>query len=347
MTWLVWRQYRVQAAIAGALLAVFALVLLVTGTQMASQWHTALSACTADRSCSSLVNSLPLGNHAVYDLTIFSLIVPGVIGLLIGAPLVAGEVETGTSNFAWTQSITRSRWLLAKAGWLLLAAAVWGGCVAVLVTWWSGPRNALYGNALQPNDFDMQGIVPVAYALFGMALGIVAGALLRRTVPAIAVTLAGFIGVRVLVAEILRPHYLTAVTTYYSVLSNWTPSPGAWVLGSGVVNKSGQVLAVPDIVVNQGGVPNVIQGVPVSDLPAACKALIPAVGTVTRATPNGSGLHMSHLASCIASAGFRQFTSYQPISRYWAFQSIETAIFLALAAALVALGVAVVRRRDA
>jgi hypothetical protein len=338
----------VQGAIAGGLLAVFALVLLVTGTQMASQWHTALSACTADRSCSSLVNSLSLGNHAVYDLTIFSLIVPAVIGLLIGAPLVAGEVETGTSNFAWTQSISRSRWLLAKAGWLLLAAAVWGGCVAALVTWWSGPRNALYGNALQPNDFDMQGIAPVAYALFGMALGIAAGALLRRTVPAIAVTLAGFIGVRVLVAEILRPHYLTAVTTYYSVLSNWTPSPGAWVLGSGTVNKSGQVLAVPDVVVNLDGVPNVIAGVPVSDLSATCRALIPAaVGTETRATPNGGGLPMSHLASCIASAGFRQFTSYQPISRYWAFQSIETAIFVALAAALVALGVAVVRRRDA
>jgi hypothetical protein len=56
---------------------------------------------------------------------------------------------------------------------------------------------------------------------------------------------------------------------------------------------------------------------------------------------------MGHLGSCIASAGFRQFISYQPISRYWAFQSIETAIFLALAAALVALAFAVVRRRDA
>jgi hypothetical protein len=348
VTWLAWRQYRVQAAIAGGLLAVFALLLLVTGAQMASQWHTALTACTADRSCSSLVNSLSLGNHAVYDLTILSLIVPGVIGLLIGAPLVAGEVETGTSNFAWTQSVTRSRWLLAKAGWLLLAAAVWGGCVGGLVTWWSGPRNALYGNALQPNDFDMQGIVPVAYALFGMALGIAAGAVLRRTLPAIAVTLAGFIAVRVLVAEILRPHYLSAVTAYYSVVSNWTQPAGAWVLGSGVVNKSGQVLSVPDVVVNQCGVPNVIQGVPVSDLPAACKALVSAAaGTISRATPNGGGAPMARIGSCIASAGFRQFISYQPISRYWAFQGIETAIFLTLSAALVAVGFAVVRRRDA
>ena len=348
MSWLVWRQYRVQAAIAGGLLAAFALVLLVTGVQMASQWRSVLSACTADHSCSSLVNSLSLGNHAAYDLTFLTLIVPAVIGLLIGAPAVAGEAETGTSNFAWTQSVTRGRWLMAKAGWLLLAAAVWGGCIAALVTWWSGPRNALYGNAFQPNDFDLQGVVPVAYALFGMALGIAAGALLRRTLPAIAVTLAGFIGVRVLVAEILRPHYMTAVTTYYSVLGNWTPSPGSWVLGGGVVNKSGQVLAVPDVVVNQGGVPNVIQGVPVGDLPAACKALVhAAVGSITRDTPNGGGAPMSRLASCIASAGFRQFTSYQPISRYWAFQSIEACIFLALTAALVGIAFRTVRRRDA
>ena len=71
-------------------------------------------------------------------------------------------------------------------------------------------------------------------------------------------------------------------------------------------------------------------------------------GTATRAAPNGIGLQgSSHLASCIQSAGFRQFTTYQPISRFWAFQSIETVIFLALAAALVAVAVVVVRRRDA
>jgi hypothetical protein len=261
--------------------------------------------------------------------------------------VVAGEVETGTSNFAWTQSITRGRWLLAKAGWLLLAAAVWGGCLAALITWWSGPRNALYGNALQPNDFDMQGIVPVAYALFGMALGIAAGALLRRTLPAIAVTLAGFIAVRVVVAEVLRSHYLTAVTAYYGGTSNATPPSGAWTLGSGVVNKAGQVLAAPDFTVTNG-VPNTIAGVPVGDLSAACKALVSAAaGTMSRATPDGSGPPLRRLASCIRSAGFRQFVTYQPISRYWAFQSIEAGVFVALAAALIGVAFVVVRRRDA
>ena len=90
----------------------------------------------------------------------------------------------------------------------------------------------------------MQGIVPIGYAVFGVALGIAAGALLRRTLPAIAVTLAAFVGVRVLVAQVFRAHYLTAVTTYYSLTSNWQPASGSWMLGSGLVNKAGHVIAM-------------------------------------------------------------------------------------------------------
>ena len=343
MTWLVWRQYRVQAAIAVGLLAAFAAVLIVSGVQMASQWHSALITCTAAHSCPTLVDSLSLGNHWADDLTFLSLAVPGVLGLFIGAPLVAGEVETGTGNFAWTQSVTRGNWLLAKGGWLLLAAAVWGGCVAALVTWWSGPRNALYGNALQANNFDVQGIVPVAYAVFGVALGVAAGALLRRTLPAIAVTLAAFVGVRVLVAEVFRAHYLTPVTTYYSLTSNWQPASGSWILGSGLVNKAGQAISMN---------PNaaVAQGIPVSALSAACQKLIPTLRNGSSMVQNGvitRGLDDSRVAACVQAAGFRQFSTYQPISRYWAFQSIETVIFLALAAGLVAVAFAVVRRHDA
>jgi hypothetical protein len=51
--------------------------------------------------------------------------------------------------------------------------------------------------------------------------------------------------------------------------------------------------------------------------------------------------------SCMQSAGFRQFVTYQPASRYWAFQGIETGIYLAVAAALIAITFYAVRRRDA
>src|SRR5579872_2520317 len=162
MTFLVWRQYRLQWAIALGLLAAFGAMMVVTGLQMAAQWHSALAACGATRTCASLPgSSLFLGSHAVGFLVILTLGVPAVLGILLGAPLVAHEIESGTSLFAWTQGITRGRWLAVKAGWLLLTAAGVAGAVSALVTWWSGPDNALQGDGFNPGRFDIMGIAPV------------------------------------------------------------------------------------------------------------------------------------------------------------------------------------------
>src|SRR5215469_14323672 len=162
MTWLVWRQHRAQFCAGAALLAALAILLLITGLQMASQWHSALVACTAAHSCSNQ-SGLFLGNHEVGFLVIMTLGAPVLAGLFWGAPLVAAELEAGTTQFAWMQSITRSRWLAVKSGWMLLAAAVWGGVISALVTWWSGPDNALYRDGFNPGRFDIMGITPVAY----------------------------------------------------------------------------------------------------------------------------------------------------------------------------------------
>jgi hypothetical protein len=190
---------------------------------MASQWHSALVACTATHSCSDQ-GGLFLGNHAVGFLVMATLGAPVLVGLFWGAALVATEAETGTTLFVWMQSVTRRRWLAVKTGWMLLAAAVWGGVISALVTWWSGPDNARYLDQFNPGRFDIMDLVPVAYSLFAMALGIAAGALLRRTLPAMAVTLAGFIAVRAAIALWLRPHYMSAITVSYKVADGYTPS---------------------------------------------------------------------------------------------------------------------------
>ena len=80
--------------------------------------------------------ALFLGSHAVGFLVISTLGAPALVGLFWGAPLVAAEAEAGTTQFAWMQSVTRKRWLTVKIGWMLLAAAVWGGVISALVTWW-------------------------------------------------------------------------------------------------------------------------------------------------------------------------------------------------------------------
>jgi hypothetical protein len=333
MSWLVWRQYRVQGAIALALLAGFGAVLIVTGAQMASQWHSGLASCAASGTCAKLAQTLSLGSPLGRDFVLLSNLVPALLGFLWGAPLVAGEVEAGTRVYAWTQGISRTRWLLVKAGWLLLAAAAWGGAVTALTTWWYGPRNALYASAFQPNTFDTQGIVTIGYSVFALALGVAAGALTRRTLPAIAITIGGFIGMRLLISEVVRQHYLTAVTAFYNPLQAFAPPGPAWTLQQGVMDKYGQVFT--------GRNGPEVNGVPFSALPANCqKFSMIDPGTMTK-----TSLHAA--VTCMQASGFRGFVTYQPASRWWAFQGIETGIFLALAAALIAAALVVVRRRDA
>ncbi len=326
MTWLVWRQHRVQFLAGAALLAAFAVLILITGVRVANQYHAAQAACAAGQGCRHL-GGLFLGSHAVGFLIICTLGAPVLVGLFIGAPLVAAEAEAGTTQFAWMQSVTRKRWLAVKAGWMLLAAAVWGSVIAALVTWWSGPDNALQLDAFKPGRFDIMGIVPVAYALSAMALGIAAGTLLRRTLPAMAVTLAGFIAVRAAIALWLRPHYMSAVTVFYKVTSGYTPPGSYWQLAQGVLGPDGRP-------VDQTTTENVVAGIPAGYLPASCHA--PGRGAFTPPP------------SCTqALTRFRGFITYQPASRYWAFQGIETGIFVALAAILLTVAAVALLRRDA
>ena len=293
---------------------------------MSSQYHSALAACAASHGCANLASTLSLGSHAVGFLVIMTLGAPVLVGLFWGAPLVAAELETGTSQFVWMQSVTRKRWLAVQAGWMLLAAAVWGGVISALVTWWSGPDNALQLDQFKRGRFDIMGIVPVAYALFAMALGICAGALLRRTLPAMAVTLAGFIAVRAAVTLWLRPHYMSAITVTRGVLSGYAPAGSYWQLGQGVLGPHGNLVPAPN-----GAA---LYNIPLGYLPASCAV---AARGVTNVGP-----------SCRdALAGFRSFVTYQPGDRYWVFQGIETGIFVLLAAILLVVTAVVLLRRNA
>jgi hypothetical protein len=322
MTWLVWRQYRAQGAIAFALLAA---VILADGFQIASHWHDILATCSGNGAC--LQQQSLLGNALLDNVPDISLIAPAVLGILWGAPLVAHELESRTSDFAWTQSVTRTRWLTVKAGWLLLAAAC-GGAIAALVTWWSGPDNALQADAFHSPQFDAQGIIPIGYAVFAMALGIAAGTVARRPLPAIAVTLGGFIALRLVIADFVRQHYMATVTTYYNVTGSFTPPGAAWVLSQGAVSKTGQVVPAG-------------WGSLFAALPASCQKLLPLVPGPKSGSP------LTAVFSCMQAHGWRGFATYQPASRYWPFQGIETGIYVLLAAALMAVTFVILRRRDA
>jgi len=57
--------------------------------------------------------------------------------------------------------------------------------------------------------------------------------------------------------------------------------------------------------------------------------------------------HPASIAPCMAAHGYRGYLTYQPASRFWAFQGIETGIFVVLAAVLLGVTFWVLKRRDA
>jgi hypothetical protein len=165
----------------------------------------------------------------------------------------------------------------------------------------------------------------VSYAIFAMALGICAGTLLRRTLPALAVTLGGFAALRVLTSQWLRLHYMTPVTVYYKLTAPFVPAGSYLGISQGDVGPGAK--SMPAVFYSTA-----VDGLPV---PPACQHLM------------GNGNNPGRVLSCLAAHGYRGYVTYQPASRFWAFQAIETGIFVVLAAALLGVTFWVLSRRDA
>ena len=136
------------------------------------------------------------------------LVLPALIGLFWGAPLLTRELEAGTHRLVWNQSVTRTRWLAVKLALTGLAAMTAAGLGSLAVSWWSSPIDKTAANVPQmgPVVFAARGIVPIAYAAFAFALGVTVGMLVRRTLPAMAITLAVFVAVQFAMPLLVRPH---------------------------------------------------------------------------------------------------------------------------------------------
>ncbi|MET9699789.1 ABC transporter permease [Streptomyces sp. NPDC006529] len=114
---------------------------------------------------------------------------PVLLGVFLGAPLIAADREAGTAGLVTTQSVTRGQWLRWKLLFALVLAVVSTGTLSALHTWWwhsIAPFGA--GDWLQGSVFGATGPVLVATTLFTTALGIAIGVVVRRTVAAMALT---------------------------------------------------------------------------------------------------------------------------------------------------------------
>src|SRR5260370_10899396 len=137
MNTLLWRLHCGQAYVAGAALIALAAVLLITGIAMSGTYHDFVAGCAAAHDCGDPSQVLG-GDGLITDWLLATMAIPLLFGLFWGAPLLATEFEDGTHGLAWTQGVTRGRWLSRIVAWALLAAGVWGGALAMVVSSWRG-----------------------------------------------------------------------------------------------------------------------------------------------------------------------------------------------------------------
>jgi hypothetical protein len=310
MTWLAWRQARAQIAVGLAAAAAVAVVAVTTGR-------------------ADVVVRLWLSTVVVT--------LPGILGVFWGAPLVAGELQSGTFRLAWTQDVSRVRWLALRLAVTGLASMVVAGLVSWIVTWWAGPLDR--AGLDQFGSFDSRDIVPIGYAAFAFALGVLAGTLIRRTVPAMAVTLVAFTAVRIAFRLLVRPHLLPLATEALAL------NPSTTGYGSGgflpIASASTLEPAPPDLpnswitsiaIVDRNG-----SGLTGSELARTCPDIghrapggILGGGPEHVEVPPGVRAAMEDCVARIATT-YHEVVAYQPASRYWPLQWYELCLFLAAA----------------
>ena len=316
MGWVTWRQHRIALTGVAALLGVLAVYLWIVGLQLHHAYAAAIACHPASSfACADLIQTFNgmddfLANGFVLHA------VPALIGVFVGAPVLARELEAGTFRFAWTQGFGRTRWTVAKLTSLAVVLTAGAGALSVLFSWYYQPYlnpgnptlNLSEVSQFFPGLFDLRGVGFAAWTLAAFAIGAFAGTLLRRVVPAMAATLAVYAGLAFAAALYLRQHYLTPLLT-----SNPNPPGSAWIIGQQWYTRGGQ---------------------PVS--PAVLGQLMAGQGGAPKSADTTQYL-IQH--------GYALWTSYQPGSRFWPFQWIEGGWLLALSLLLIAATVWLVRRR--
>jgi hypothetical protein len=336
MIWLTWRQFRSQAATALIALVVAAVVLGATGAHLRHLYDTSgIATCKASGDCLALESAFLAHYKLLRDLLgPILLVVPTLLGVFWGAPLLARELENGTYRLAWTQGVTRTRWLAVKVALVGLAAIAVTELFSLMVAWWFSPVDRVKMDRITPAVFDERGIVALGYAAFALALGVTAGTLVRRTLPAMATTLIVFVAARLAVTFWIRPHlvapahasaplssasYLNFVPVPSGVtVVAGTPSiPNAWVYSGRVVDNAGQPATT-----------QVLHKL----LHAVCPTVVPPPTSATGTRPAPEAFQ-----ACTArlSAKLHEAVLYQPGSRFWTLQVDEMAIFLALGLILI------------
>jgi ABC-type transport system involved in multi-copper enzyme maturation permease subunit len=325
MAWVTWRQHRIGLAGLAVFLGAWAVYLWIAGLQLHRAYAAATACNPSSPACAGLISAFNFMNNFLVNGYVLQP-VPALIGAFAGAPVLARELETGTFRCVWTQGFGRWRWALAKLVLLAAVLTAAAGAFSVLVSWYYQPYfgtgnqnlNLSEASPFEAGLFDLRGAGFAAWTLAAFTIGALAGMLIRRVVPAMAATLAAYTGLALAAGNLLRRHYLTPLLT-----SHLNVPGSAWVI-SQWWTKGGTFAF--------------------SNWHDAPPGLIERLCPPTGAGPFGKGSPGS-LAQCLSQHGYTQWTSYQPVTRFWPFQWIEASWLLALSVLLIAATVWLARRR--
>ena len=217
MTWLVWRQHRKQllfGVVALLVLGAFFLAPAGRSTTGSSSWAcptvfprpstrpSSPNSLATPRASTMRQQRSPGAQTArdffddyqnVFEVGGLLLILPMLVGMFWGAPLVARELEHGTHRLVWTQGTSRLRWAATKIGLVSVGVLVMTSVYAGMLTWWITPVIQTSGQRFDFSIFDIHGIVVFGYTIFALALGVFAGAVTGRLSTAMATTVVGFL----------------------------------------------------------------------------------------------------------------------------------------------------------
>jgi hypothetical protein len=322
LVWVVWRRYR--PFIAGLALLVIALsaYLLVTGEQLRSAYD-AVASCRppAHSSACEFTWADFVDHHGNAGFVApFQLLLPGIIGVFVGAPLLGRELESGVFRFSWTQGVGRMRLAVAMIVPAAIVTALITVGLGMLEMWHNQPLlEAGVRQRLDPSTFPIAGPAVAGWTWVAFAGGMLAGLLWKRVVPAIVSSFAVWFGLAY-VGSATRLHYLAPLTT------------------------SSRDLGVRNVMMDQWWTKD---GARVSD--AALNKVLESVG----AQVSDNGFHAevgrggTDPVQYLADHGYAQITQYQPDGRYWNLQWIEFGWLFALSLVLLGATMWLLRRHSA
>jgi hypothetical protein len=330
MIWLTWRQFRAQSMVTVGALALLALYLVYLGTDIRDFYDTKIANCAAEACTLARVDLRADYGDTLSILGAVLIAVPGLIGIFWGAPLVTRELEERTDRLVWNQSVTRGKWLAVKLTVIGVFTALATGLFSLLLTWSASRYDQVIGERFAALSFDSRNIVPIGYGLFAFVLGTVVGMVVRRTLPAMAITLVVFAGLQILIPAVVRQNLMPPVTK--------TITLDASVMAREVgLSLEGNVWYLRGYTVPGGWA--------LEDQARLYK-------------PDGTPYTSEDARPCLANVGDREAADactvaqnlhfehrYQPGDRYWTFQWIELSLFAGLSLLLAGFGFYWLRRR--